>query len=52
MNRPSNLPPRCGHQHTVAGRTTYTCVAPPHGEDGKHMYVQLDDTGHPARVIH
>lgn len=51
MNRPTILPARCGHQHTVI-RTTYTCVAKPHGDDGKHMYVQLDDTGQPARVIH
>lgn len=52
MNRPTILPARCGHQHTVV-RTTYTCVAPPHaGQPDKHMYVQLDDTGQPARVIH
>lgn len=50
--RPETLPPRCGHQHTVI-RTTYTCVAPPHpNAPGKHMFVQLDDNGHPARVIH
>lgn len=51
MNRPTNLPPRCGDTKTVI-RTTYTCVAHPLHEPGKHMYVQLDDNGEPAKVIH
>ena len=51
MDRPTNLPPRCGETKTTR-YAHYTCVGLPSHEPGKHMFVQLDDHGHPAKVIH